>query len=630
MKDTILGDNISRLLSIVKDKTGMDLSYCDSNTTKVTTVYIKSGAKYLSEAGYVDLPSNAYVNKQITGAGATSLCITNNVDYVIAVPNVILIKNKQEEHDNIIPFYGDVSNKDFFEMLHNSVGAKKIMVTYDSLKRLCSLINPKDYKILIDEAHQLVNIGLYRKGAVHKVLSCFRDFKEFVFITATATSFKFFPAELRDIEFIDMKWANAVKVEFPVQRVKIKGHHYLINHCLRFLRGEEEGNLHIFINSLDTIISMIRRLRKFKEYKDVDMKIICSDTEYNTAKIAKNLTTLFNEKSLRNPKKINWYTSCCWCGSDIMDEDGKVLIYVDNKLSNTKVCLKTQVPQIIGRVRNTKYPNDILMLLVGDIVELHEPNEDVWFQKVLNDFLASYSRYELYHKFKNEEFGDKVVKDMVSKSYSDPYLYYDKEDEDLLYNTMGILAEMEKYNIVHSQYWRLNNDLKPVEDSLYIACATDERIVSPVGGTDRASLGMRVNYCKTMEKYVKAHEYGDVEFIESIDSTMPEYKAHYDLIGAKKLKALNYKPSKVKELYACIILKMKYAQDIRDEMGLEVDGVYSAQRIKKLLKVSLKKHLITETVRLSSIEFFYDVKYTQMRLNGKQTQAVKILGVNYE
>ena len=30
MKDTILGDNISRLLNIVKDKTGMDLSYCDS------------------------------------------------------------------------------------------------------------------------------------------------------------------------------------------------------------------------------------------------------------------------------------------------------------------------------------------------------------------------------------------------------------------------------------------------------------------------------------------------------------------------------------------------------------------------------------------------------------------------
>ena len=123
---------------------------------------------------------------------------------------------------------------------------------------------------------------------------------------------------------------------------------------------------------------------------------------------------------------------------------------------------------------------------------------------------------------------------------------------------------------------------------------------------------------------------GDIDRVCAIDNISSEYKAHYDLIGAKKLKALNYKPSKVKELYACITLKMKYAQDIRDEMGLEVGGVYSAQHIKKLLNVSFKKHLINEPVRLSSIEFFYDVKYTQMRLNGKQTQAVKILGVNNE
>ena len=139
-----------------------------------------------------------------------------------------------------------------------------------------------------------------------------------------------------------------------------------------------------------------------------------------------------------------------------------------------------------------------------------------------------------------------------------------------------------------------------------------------------------IPYQKTIQEYVVAMQNGDIDKVCEIDKLSLEYKAHYDLIGAKKLKALNYKPSKVKELYACIILKMKYAQDIRDEMGLEMGGIYSAQHIKKLLKVSFKKHLINETVRLSSIEFFYDVKYTQMRLNGKQTQAVKILGVNYE
>ena len=82
-----------RLLKIIKDKTGMDLSY-RNDTVKVSTVYIKKGIKYLSDAGYQDLPSNAYINKQITGVGGTSIAIENDVNYVIVVPNVRLIKNK--------------------------------------------------------------------------------------------------------------------------------------------------------------------------------------------------------------------------------------------------------------------------------------------------------------------------------------------------------------------------------------------------------------------------------------------------------------------------------------------------------------------------------------------------------
>ena len=105
-----------RLLKIIKDKTGMDLSY-RNDTVKVSTVYIKKGIKYLSDAGYKDLPSNAYINKQITGVGGTSIAIENDVNYVIVVPNVRLIKNKLEKHSNIIPLYGDVSNKEFKEML---------------------------------------------------------------------------------------------------------------------------------------------------------------------------------------------------------------------------------------------------------------------------------------------------------------------------------------------------------------------------------------------------------------------------------------------------------------------------------------------------------------------------------
>lgn len=623
MTNTVKQDiETERLLKIIKDKTGMDLSYRNDGV-KVTTVQIKKGIKYLSDAGYTDLPDNAYVNKQVTGAGATSLALTNDVDYVITVPNTKLIHNKIEEHPNIIPLHGDIETKEFFVMLNNAVGAKKIMVTYDSLKRLTSLVNPQDFKLMVDEAHSLVNIGLFRKGAVHSVLSNFTKFKSFVFVTATPNSFKFFPVELKGLDFIDFKWGDAVKVEFPVQKIKTKGHHYLINHCLDYLRGEKEGNLHIFINSVDTIIQMIKRLRKYDEYSDDLMKIVCSDTEMNSAKITKNLTTLFNETSLRVPKKINWYTSCCWCGSDIMDEEGKTLIYVDNKRSITKVCLTTQVPQIVGRIRNSKYKDDILMLVVGEIEELQEPDEDVWFQKVLKDFLRSFSRYEMYKQYKGEEFGNKVVQDMVSKSISDPYLIYDKYEDELAYNVNGILAQMEKFSIIHAQYWKLNSGVAPVEESLYVACATDDRLVTPIEGVDKARQDMKVSYPKTMKDYIQAVNDGNVRLKKEVERVLPECKEHLRLLGENKIKALEYKPSKIKPLYDIAKLKLDNFDFLTP---LKVGEVYLINEVKQVYQALFKELGIVERVSMSTPDFFYETKLTQARIEGKQQRVIKILG----
>lgn len=629
-------DVVLKLLDAIKGKTGMDLSYCDTTkahlSVKVTTINIPSGHKYFDSAiGYDDLPNNAYVNKQITGCGMTTLAITNNIDYIIAVPTLNLIENKCEKHESIIPFHGGISNKDFYEYYEGMLDSNtpiKIMTTYDSLKRLCTLINTKKFKILIDEAHQLINIGLFRKGAVHNVLQCFKEFNSYVFVTATPTTFRFFPTELRDVEFIELKWKDAVKVEFPVQKIKIKGMHYLVNHCLSYLRGEIEGNLHLFINSVDTIITLIRKLKKYKDYDDSLFKIVCSDTEYNTAKIAKNLTTLFIEKSLRVPKKINLYTSCCWCGSDIEDEDGKVVIYVDNSLSITKVCLKTQVPQIIGRIRNSKYQNDMLMMLVGDMEELEEPNEYSWFIRTLSSFLSSLTKYDVYHQFKDTEFGDKIANDIIRGCAKDPFLIYDNSSDDMYYNTVGILAEMEKYSIIHTQYWKLGSEGKaPQQDCLYTACITDDRIVSPIGDVDRANLGMRVNYSKLMKQYIKAVSMNDITRVSEIDAVIPDCKIHLNSLGAKKIASAKYSHNRVNDMYTNYVLKTKYRKDIVKDMGLLVGGTYPNDTVKVLLKESYTKHLIKESASLMNLKFFYEFEEKQIRSGVNRISSINITGV---
>ena len=56
---------------------------------------IKSnGSKFIGEF-MEDLPDNVMLNKVTTGCGMTSLVLENDVNYVLVVPYVSLIKNKK-------------------------------------------------------------------------------------------------------------------------------------------------------------------------------------------------------------------------------------------------------------------------------------------------------------------------------------------------------------------------------------------------------------------------------------------------------------------------------------------------------------------------------------------------------
>ena len=104
-------------------------------------------AKYLSEV-FEFLPSDVILNKGITGCGGSYLELHSKRNSVILVPTVELVKNKTEE--GIQPIYGKIPQQEIKEYL-SSPGIKKLLGTYDSIERILSLINPKEYFLLIDE-----------------------------------------------------------------------------------------------------------------------------------------------------------------------------------------------------------------------------------------------------------------------------------------------------------------------------------------------------------------------------------------------------------------------------------------------------------------------------------------------
>ena len=138
-----------------------------------------------------DFPMNCIFNKVKTGCGATTIALTNNENYIITVPTTELIENKcyptkdadgnvkfWKKHErraglspvvnNLFGLYGNFTlelKKKLKDYL-SSVGVKKIICTYDKIDKLMEFINPKDFKLTIDEYHNFLKQYSFRDKAV--------------------------------------------------------------------------------------------------------------------------------------------------------------------------------------------------------------------------------------------------------------------------------------------------------------------------------------------------------------------------------------------------------------------------------------------------------------------------------
>ena len=118
------------------------------------------------------------------------------------------------------------------------------------------------------------------------------------------------------------------------------------------LEGKAFGNLHIFVNSVYFISKVIKHYKLSPD----DVKVVCANNDLNQSKIGKKYPI---GKPLDPVKKVNFYTSTCFEGCDIYDENGKTYVVSDGNRQNSLLDISTLFIQICGRIRNSRY-NDVI------------------------------------------------------------------------------------------------------------------------------------------------------------------------------------------------------------------------------------------------------------------------------
>lgn len=147
------------------------------------SVTISRKYKYLSEYPEFKkngLPVGYLIDKGKVGCGGTTIALENDINTIICVPFVSLIKNKLDKYKNnkrrkILGVYEGITDKEVIEYNERKSKCKKIICTYDSLPRVARLVG-FDYFLLIDELHLLFTNYSFRNKAIRGVLDIFNKF----------------------------------------------------------------------------------------------------------------------------------------------------------------------------------------------------------------------------------------------------------------------------------------------------------------------------------------------------------------------------------------------------------------------------------------------------------------------
>lgn len=404
-------------------------------------INISKQYKYLGEVPEFKengLPSGFLIDKGKVGCGGTSLALEDNRNTIICVPFVSLIKNKMYKYNTddcikVLGVYEGVSKSDIKKYIANTSGAKKIMCTYDSLQKVAE-VTGYDYYLLVDELHLLFIQYVFRNKAVKTVLNLYKNFSQWSFLTATPIEADLMLEELKDIPTYKVNWEDTT--EISVKAIKCKQVLASIKTIIKdFLEGRVFGNAHIFVNSVETIASIIKACN----LDNSNTRIIFSKNNQKYKNVCQGVN---NGNTTDQVKKINLYTSTCFEGCDLFDEEGKIYIISEGNKANTLYDISTQIRQIAGRIRNTHYTS------ITHLYSSTRYNTDLTFDDYKKVVLEEEKKAKSYITKVNN---DEEIK-VGTKLSTYAYVYKDEETGIFEFDPNLMKLDIFNYKCLHHTY----------------------------------------------------------------------------------------------------------------------------------------------------------------------------------
>ena len=585
----------------------------------INEINIDNKIRYLSEL-MNDLPHDAFIDKGVTDCGGTTLVLTNDEKYVVAVHSLGLLKNKCEQHPNVLGVYGETPNDEISNYIE--FGGKKIIVTYDSLPRLIKEINPSDFRLLVDEVQVLIRYaGQFKSKVCNDLISKSFNFKSVSYMTATAPPQKFLPEPMRTIPYYKYNWSNVIKPninhKYVGKQVSTKTVSYVLD------KWENTRNdIFVFYNSKTGVVNTIKKLMKAEpEITHKNINIFFSKNESNEEYFKKQLGEDFviGVPLSSNNKRINFVSSFGFEGVDFYNKYVSVLVVSDPKYKSMRYDISIDLPQIIGRFRMCRDCDiDFIWSTYTDQVTLSEEEFINKFRKDHDDVISALS-------------GDNANNPQIMKAfhalakYKDtPHCYIDRDDSDrplVTVNKYAFESMMCSYHAMHNDYYVIGDDKKEkVKECNGLKRVNDIFNVNDTLDIPSLSFKHTVNlkrvynfkdvakeYVELLEKNEKRSNIVTEQQINELVENTPELSKFHGVLSPKDFKKCLYVKKRLNILFDEVIIMSKIT---RKDFDIKVGGVYSLTYIKNQVQKVYNKYDIESIAKATDIKKWFEIKNT--------------------
>lgn len=592
--------------------------------------FAPKGTKYLSEIpNFTEIPQNCIFNKGRTGCGGTEMAIrhaTNST--IIVVPTKDLVNNKtlgREDNIKILGVTGDTTNSQIKSYMRlNAVW--KIVVTYDSLPRVIKMAQSCDLPIydkflLIDEYHLLFRQLDFRYSAIRNLLDSITKFDKVTFMSATPLTDWAIFEQLKKYDRVTVEWEE--KLPINVTTIITKSPiHALIASCKAILKSEDNG--HYFINSVEAIGSIISTLGLTPQ----DARVVCSSSGDSSDKNTKKLND-FPISSTKAPvKRLNFYTSTAFEGSDIFDKRGKMCVAVMGGKEHTLIDVPTTLHQICGRLRDTQYKEDVMLIFSSSykstdvsIAEYAQATRDIYSTtQTTCNWINSLSEQERA-MFESTHNNTTYINEKYIRKESGKWLV----DTDLL------KLDIAKYRLKNRVYTNIRNIEEELSKNGFKVLKSyryeiDESVEIARNPKTKIAFKTLFNrYCEHL-KYGEVFNMGLI-LAQDIATEHPIVKQAYEILGEDVVKSMNYHAGNIKrKIYAMNTTDTTITKVINlCKQMLKTQTPIPLSKIKSDLQSIYDTLGIDHRAKASDILQWCEVKNSSIYDNGKKILCYTII-----